>query len=1076
MGHYFKAQAAQTPTAMGSLLQSSAYGSAIPIIYGMTQSPLLAIWASNLRQGGTIKKFKQLKKGLISYVENIDFLLGHNPIRGVGQLVINGSLWPLGFNSIVLTNPGGLGYNESFAIVDPYAVAVIAVTYPLGTYSFTFDDFGSNGPVTLAGTYEVPCWNELETGPDPTNSSQFRYFPFCYRWAALPAYGVFPLGTTFYVDCAQGLSPVFKGYYSSAVLSKGAIPPLSANFAFFENELGSGTEYSTAGPPYNAQQIIYPQFAGVGSDQVDLGASGALPQILPEVIGKWGVYPSGDGDFIDMIEDIFKSGLAQASIGGSSGVAYTQMERGLSSYNLPGCVQRKTASNNLALPDITFDMPNTAGNFLIALGAGNSSPGTLTISDTDGNTWTPFFATGLNVQGWWAQAIGSLGNNTVTIGGFVAFNQQMSIFEIAGVDSFDSLAIGGHGASALTTTNAPGYPAYILSIALWNTTTAPGDPGLALWDPVLSSTNFSWDYVGHYASPSPFQVVIERTVFAPTYLETQIQPATGSGHVTACAMIAFKAAQPVNYPRPLGNFFDLPSADLTRAQCRAYGLIGSLSMNAQSAASDFLKSLYQAANAAPVFLGNKLYSIPYAEASTAGNGCQYPSPTGPGPIANLSDADGDFVGADGCPVRTTVSRIDLPNVLQMQIIDRSSQYNQITIQQPDAASIALYGVRKDDPVVHNEIQDPTVARSLLGIQARRNQYGGDTWEFTLNARWSLLSPMDLITLTDTLQNLSKIPVRITSYEEQDDGSFKATAEPFIYGMCTPSALPTSSPVSNPLNPNQSAGSVNLPLIFEPTPPLYPTLQGDQIWLVVSSPSPIYGGCQVYVSTDGGLSYVLAGNPIIGNATTGYTTLDWPAATDPDSTNDLPVDLTESLGVLSQYSTYAENNFEYPCYVEGETVGEEMNGIPIAAGNPLAEKMNAALIADIDTEEMGGTPILSFGAAAFNYELMSYAVANLTAANKYTLKATGAGNFLRRAIDLAPNNTGNGVDHALGSRFALLDPSGIGILKLPMPLQYIGQTLYFKCLSFNAFGSALQSLSDPAVIAYPYTPTGIPGAA
>ena len=56
----FKNQSAQRPTAMGTLLQNSAYGSTIPVIYGQTQSVLLAIWAANLRQGGGgIKKFKK---------------------------------------------------------------------------------------------------------------------------------------------------------------------------------------------------------------------------------------------------------------------------------------------------------------------------------------------------------------------------------------------------------------------------------------------------------------------------------------------------------------------------------------------------------------------------------------------------------------------------------------------------------------------------------------------------------------------------------------------------------------------------------------------------------------------------------------------------------------------------------------------------------------------------------------------------------------------------------------------------------------------------------------------------------
>ena len=91
-----------------------------------------------------------------------------------------------------------------------------------------------------------------------------------------------------------------------------------------------------------------------------------------------------------------------------------------------------------------------------------------------------------------------------------------------------------------------------------------------------------------------------------------------------------------------------------------------------------------------------------------------------------------------------------------------------------------------------------------------------------------------------------------------------------------------------------------------------------------------------------------------------------------------------------------------------------------------------------------------------------------------LEATGAGNFLRRAIFDAPDATGAGVDHPAGSRFAVVGPSTQGILKMTLPPAYIGQALFFKVCTFNSFGAALQSLGD--VTAYAYTPTGIPGAA
>ncbi len=51
-----KSQSETTPTALGTMLHSSTYGATIPTIYGMTRSPLLVIWAYNLRKVSGGKK------------------------------------------------------------------------------------------------------------------------------------------------------------------------------------------------------------------------------------------------------------------------------------------------------------------------------------------------------------------------------------------------------------------------------------------------------------------------------------------------------------------------------------------------------------------------------------------------------------------------------------------------------------------------------------------------------------------------------------------------------------------------------------------------------------------------------------------------------------------------------------------------------------------------------------------------------------------------------------------------------------------------------------------------------------
>ena len=1218
MTNTFKSQSQQRPTAMGTLLQSSAYGSTIPVGYGLTQSNLLAIWAANLRQGGgNTKKFKQVKKGITNYCENIDFLLGHNPIRGVIQVLNNGTGYVVNYTSTTFSSAGG---RQSFSVSDPHFYFVIGVTIE-ASYSFPVDDYGGQGPQTFSGTFEIPLWNELETGPDPTDPSSYRCWPFCYRWQT-------GMGATIEVDAESFPTGTVTVYYAQLTAATSYQPPITKLFMAFEPQLGSGDEYENAGNdptgnPYTDQQIIYPHFAGLQSSEIDLGASGALPQLQPEVAWKWGIYPSGDADFADMIEDIYKSGLAQAAIAAETSAqpspATTQMERGLSSYQLPGTIQKKIdASSIVGLPPMTYDMANAPGNFLLAVATGS---GTLAISSTNGETWNALYAGGLGYQIWYSYAVG--GPNTVTVTGASA-PWEMGIFEVGGTgasvspmtlvsptansnwatghggavstdttgiltlnaggagDAYmqwsgcvwpslppgavvtaikptanyanvipawgvfgdlintgmtgfpnssgtgiyigsslgttmgtltgwvgalemvysgfgsfsascsvtdvgllveytvsdglggeivDAIAVSAQGYATVASSVASGLPGYLLSLSLYPGGSAPPAADVALWNAVTPE-----NFYGN--SPDTFQIQ-DRVIYSPG----DYSSSSPTGTPASVALIALKAVQPVNYPKPLGDFIDIPSLNLTRAQCRAGGLWGSLTMNSQSAASDWLKTLCMAANCAPVFLGSKLYLIPYSEVSAAGNGALYTSPTASGPIANLNADNGDFIGADGsgCPKLQTVDRVGLPNVLQMQFIDRNANYVQTNATMMDPASMGLYCVRKADPITMNCVQDPTVARTLLGIQVRRNAYGGDAWSFTASARWSLLSPMDLITLTDYLQDVAGVPVRITKWNEQDDGSFQGEAEPFVYGMSAPIALTTSGSTPNSNDTNASAGDVNPPIIFEPTPPLFTGYSGDQLWVVISSSSPNFGGAQVFVSTDGGSSYNPApggpgadSNIVMGGAVTGDVTADWPAATDPDTTDNLQLDLTESDGTLQSYPTTVEDNFEYPCYVQSRTITLEVNGAAVAEGCPVMVEDGGVLFGTIGTLEVAGTAIADDGSDGFGYELMSYAVATLTGVNLYTLQATGAGNYLRRAIQLAPNNTGNGVDHPIGARFAFLSPTGQGILKINMPALYVGQQILFKILSFNKFGTAVQSMAD--VPAYAYTPTGIPGAA
>ena len=1221
-----KSQAGVAPYAYGSLLQAATYGVAIPIGYGLTISPLLATWTANLRAFNSNKKFKSLKKSVPAYCENISFVLAHSPVVGVNQIWNNSATIPLSYTSQAFTGPG------PWTITDPHFYAVIGASVA-ETYNVSFDDYGGS-PVTESGTYQVPLWNELMTGPDPVRNSGYRNYPYCYRWQ--PSYGA-----VIHADADD----IFAGatvtvYYAQLTAATSYQTPLVRTRLHFENVLGDGDEYTGVftgtSTPLATQQILYPMYAGIGSASLDLGSAGVIPQLQAEVQFKWGVYSTGDADFVDMIEDIFKSGLAQAAVGATTGtLPYTRLEHGLSCYSFPGCVQMKclTAASSVSIAPIAYNMQVTEGDFLVVVAVTNGSGGgALSISDSASNSWTAVFTGTSAMQVWYTQANATC-PVTVTVTG-QGNNWATTLIEIAGVDTFDSVVIGNvpnaPGAASITTTNSQNLPAYLLSIGLYPGASTVSQPAIPQWT-LLTPPNFYGN------TPANGYSIQERPLDSPgTY--TVGLPTAG---LLAQCVLAFKSSSPPSNPMPVGDFFDINSLDLVRAQCRANGLYGSFSMSSQQAAADYLKTLYAAADAAPVFCGFKLYSWPYSEVSTAGNGAVYTAPTSGGPQYNLSTENGDFIsqGSDPPIKVTTAARVNQPNVLQMQCLNRSSNYNPSVVQQPEQGSIALYGVRKADPIVNTAVQDVQIARKLLGIAVRNQQYNGDKYQFTLPAKWCLLAPMgiggggnfvqtlgfgnipggglplpavgesvawviaaesgvvdtpyhtfgipsppysggatatggltscgfygragflyfvtatsgwagfsipygvdptlitrilpvisssgdhsggnfslgchymgasiisypgnatglfigpdilpaigaatniggvtinaelfitnpgmrgagsvgfvgiaiyyrsllstplptvafvadgkavidSLITITDPLANILKVPVRITSIKENVDETLTCEAEPFIYGMYAPTPFVTDPPVA-PTSPatHTNAGSVNAPVLFEPTPALSGLPTQGEIWAAISASSAAYGGCQPYVSTDGGASYVPLGSPLVGSATTGHNTADWPAHADPDTTNDLLLDLTESNGQLASFSTVARDNFQYPCYIHG-----------------------------------GGTYTIP-------YELFAYNSAVLTSAYHYTVKATGTGNALRRGVYAAPSPA-IGVDHPTSSRFAFLDPSGQGIMKVTVPPAWIGTTIYFKFPTFNTFGGAVQSLT--VATAYGYAFTGVPG--
>ena len=806
--------------------------------------------------GPSAKKGKSSggKKGegsVTTYVANADALIGTNPIADILECWDNNNA-KLGLNFVEYSAPAA----SSITIPDSMFYCLLGVTVTVD-YDVTFDDYGGPGPQTYSGSFELPLWNRAYSRPNP--GSDFDPLPYFYHWT--PASGPtisfeyvdLPGSVNFYYAAMLPSGDKVSGSSTDSGVTESGPTPLAALRLTFESELGTGPEFDgndRNGNPYNLQQILYPHYAGVGSANLDLGAAGVAPAMRFEIFGTYPYNPSGDADFADMIVDIFGKAANQAAF--AADIAYSQVQHALACYDYPAVIYKK--SYQLTSPPnpivLTYDQPNTAGNMLVAaLSAGAGS-----IDDTTGNIWQPVFTNGEPCQVWYSIAAAAAANKvTINLSGSPA-QVQVALLEIGGVDTFDRAVAADSGEVNITTSNAKGTPGYLLAFTNYESQYSGEDPGTVHWTAI--------------ETPGTEFLLQSRTVQTPgTYSLSNL------GNPSQIAILAFKCSQPPNYPKPLGNILDGPSLLLCREQCRANGLIGSLIMDSQQQATEWLKDLYTAMNAAPVWSGFTLKSIPYSEVSAVGNGAIYIAPTASGPVANLTEDD--LIGDAGSPLVSVErkAQVDIPNLLQLQTPNRASEYNTVVTSQPESASIALFGQRKADPQTLNCVQDVAVARMILSVMVRRQNYIRNTYKFKLKAKWKLLEPMDLVTINDSLIGISNLPVRLTSIAEDDQYNLDCEAEPFFYGVNAPTALTVTAPAPYVPSTTDTPANVNAPIFIEPV--LRLTNNVSQLWIVVSDADPNYGGCQVFLSTDGDSSYPNVVGTLTGSAITGVLTADWP---------------------------------------------------------------------------------------------------------------------------------------------------------------------------------------------------------
>lgn len=439
--------------------------------------------------------------------------------------------------------------------------------------------------------------------------------------------------------------------------------------------------------------------------------------------------------------------------------------------------------------------------------------------------------------------------------------------------------------------------------------------------------------------------------------------------------------------------------------CQAAGFVLSPAFNTQKPARTHLQDIFDATNSDTVWHSSAtsmvLNAVPYGDTAITANGATYtPNTT---PLYDLTYDD--FLGVvdeNGVPTGSspiTISRVsnqDVYNSVPVEYLDRLAGYNVSVVDVPEPTDVAVNGLKKASPMSLHMITRLGVAQAISIIRSQRNVYVRNQYTFKLGWRYFLLEPMDLVTLTDPIIGFTRKVVRILSIDIPDESSeengITVTAEEWPFGVATATAYTVQTPSGTSPNVNADPGAAAVPTIFD-SPALWSQSGGAEVTLAAAG-GPIWGGCEVWVSTTGA-TYAKAGyitNPCrFGILTAGLAA--YAGGTAQDNTNTLSV--------------------------------------TIPNGGALSSVDNASAAAGLNLIWVDG-------------EMISFQTATLTGTNAYNL--TG---LYRGLYGTSPGS------HLSGAKWAKCDSS---VFRYAIPSAQVGVLLYVKLVSYNQWGGGLRQIS------------------
>lgn len=568
------------------------------------------------------------------------------------------------------------------------------------------------------------------------------------------------------------------------------------------------------------------------------------------------------------------------------------------------------------------------------------------------------------------------------------------------------------------------YDKSTTSLEAQNLAYALGSSGQATWSGYPSGTptgqEIPYDHIAYVASSSyalGSSAAMPDLTFEIEGVVGGYDDANGVYDADPSAVVVDYLTDPVHGAAFSGTIETLTGTTNTyQAYCMSLGLVTSPYENNQRAATDFMQELMQITNSDCFLSCGVLKVTPYADTAVSGttpDGVNWSYTPDLTPI--FAFADDDYCPKKRSdPVELTRKALsDTYNIVNLIFNDRSNFYDQAPASTSDNYDISIRGPRAMSTLTFQQITQASVAKTVAQLILQFQLYERNSYKFRVRGDYSLLEPMDYISITDSGLGLTNQVCRITQIDDDDNNFVTITAMEVPGTIRNTPQYNWDSAQGYYANFSNAPGNVAAPLIFQ-MPAMQQGTLSDGITLAIAVGPPTantasWGGCQIYMSSDGGNTYGWVG--IVGPygiPRYGTITDNIAAVASPDTTSTLSVALQNTTQQLSTAVT------------EGDAT-------------------------DVNTLFLVGT-----GTTA---ELMAYGAASLVSAGNYNLS------YLVRNLYSSTNQA-----HSAGDPFVRLDGT---LFQIQIPPGLGGKELWFKFCSYNQVGQALQDIAD--VTAYAYTP-------